>query len=208
MDGPARHPCAKLGAVEGIERKGPSKVETTAKAIPVTIGLDIAKNFFQVHAVDDAGQVVLRRKLSRGEVLGFFEAQPKAPVGIETCGTGHGWAREIAGLGHEVRLLPPTYVKASVKRGKTDAADAEAICEAVTRPDIRAVPIKTPEQQAALTLHRSRELLVGQRTAQVNALRGHLAEVGIVTAQDIHRVVDLLAELVGVENTKIRTAAA
>jgi len=146
---------------------------------------------------------VLRRKLSRGEVLGFFEAQPKVLVGIEACGTSHHWAREIAALGHEVKLLPPSYVKAYVKRGKTDAADSEAICEAVTRPNMHVVPIKTPEQQAALMMHRSRELLVGQRTALVNALRGHLAELGIVTAKGIHRVADLLAELVGVENTKI-----
>ncbi len=178
-------------------------MKISAKAAPTTIGLDIAKNVFQVHAVDDAGQVVLRRKLSRGEVLRFFEAQPKTLVGIEACGTGHYWAREIAALGHEVRLLPPTYVKAYVKRGKTDAADAEAICEAVTRPNMHFVPIKTPEQQAALMMHRSRELLVGQRTALVNALRGHLAELGIVTAKGIHRVADLLAELVGADDSKI-----
>jgi transposase len=178
-------------------------VKTTAQAVPVTIGLDIAKNVFQVHAVDAAGKVVLRRKLSRGEVLRFFEAQPRALVGIEACGTGHYWAREIAALGHEVRLLPPTYVKPYVKRGKTDAADAEAICEAVTRPNMHFVPIKTPEQQAALMMHRSRELLVGQRTALVNALRGHLAELGIVAAKGIHRVADLLAELVGAEDAKI-----
>ena len=106
-------------------------MKNTARAVPVIIGLDIAKNFFQVHAVDAAGQVVLRRKLSRGEVLRFFEAQPKALVGIEACGTGHFWAREIAALGHEVKLLPPSYVKAYVKRGKTDAADAEAILTVV-----------------------------------------------------------------------------
>lgn len=178
-------------------------MKTTAKAVPVTIGLDIAKNFFQVHGVDGSGQAVLRRKLSRGEVLGFFEAQPKVLVGIEACGTGHFWAREIAALGHEVNLLPPTYVKAYVKRGKTDAADAEAICEAVTRPNMHFVPVKTSEQQAALMMHRSRELLVGQRTALANALRGHLAELGIVTAKGIHRVADLLAELVGVDNARI-----
>jgi transposase len=178
-------------------------MKSSAKAVPTTIGLDIAKNFFQVHAVDAAGKVVLRRKLSRGEVLRFFEAQPKMLVGIEACGTGHYWAREIAALGHEVRLLPPTYVKPYVKRGKTDAADAEAICEAVTRPNMHFVPIKTAEQQAALMMHRSRELLVGQRTALVNALRGHLAELGIVTAKGVHRVADLLAELVGVDDRKI-----
>ena len=178
-------------------------MKTTVRAIPVTIGLDIAKNFFQVHGVDVAGQVVLRRKLSRGEVLRFFEAQPRVLVGIEACSTGHYWAREITALGHDVKLLPPTYVKAYVKRGKTDAADAEAICEAVTRPNMHFVPIKTPEQQAALMMHRARELLVGQRTALANALRGHLAEFGIITAKGIHRVADLLAELVGAENTKI-----
>ena len=178
-------------------------MKTSAKAVPTTIGLDIAKNVFQVHAVDAAGQVVLRRKLSRGEVLRFFEGQPRALVGIEACGTGHYWAREIAALGHEVRLLPPTYVKAYVKRGKTDAADAEAICEAVTRPNMHSVPIKAPEQQAALMMHRSRELLVGQRTALVNAPRGHLAELGVVAAEGIHRVADLLAELVGVDDSRI-----
>jgi len=178
-------------------------MKSSSKATPVTIGLDIAKNFFQAHAVDDAGQVVLRRKLSRAEVLRFFEAQPKALVGIEACGTGHYWAREIAALGHEVKLLPPTYVKAYVKRGKTDAADAEAICEAVTRPNMHFVPIKTVDQQAALMMHRSRELLVSQRTALVNALRGHLAELGIVAAKGIQRVADLLAELVGTDDSRI-----
>jgi transposase len=175
-------------------------MKASAKAVPTAIGLDIAKNFFQVHAVDAAGQIVLRRKLSRGDVLKFFEAQPRALVGIEACGTGHYWARAIAALGHEVKLLPPTYVKAYVKRGKTDAADAEAICEAVTRPNMHFVPIKTPEQQAALMMHRSRELMVGQRTALVNALRGHLAELGIITAKGIHRVADLLAELIGADD--------
>lgn len=109
-------------------------MKTTAKTVPVTIGLDIAKNFLQVHGVDAAGEVVLRRKLSRGEVLRFFEAQPKTLVGIEACRTSHHWAPEIAALGHEVKVLPPTYVKPYVKRGKTDAADAEAIWWAVTRP--------------------------------------------------------------------------
>ena len=158
-------------------------MKISAKAAPTTIGLDIAKNFFQVHVVDDAGQVVLRRKLSRGEVLRFFESQPRTLVVIEACGTGHYWAREMTALGHDVRLMPPTYVKAYVKRGKTDAGDAEAICEAVARPSMHFVPIKTAEQQAILMIHRSRELLVGQRTALVNALRGHLAELGIVTGQ-------------------------
>jgi transposase len=189
--------------VEDTEREEPSAVKTSATAVPTTIGLDIAKNFFQVHGVDAAGQVVLRRKLSRGDVLPFFKGQPKVLVGIEACGTGHYWAREITALGHEVKLLPPTYVKPYVKRGKTDAADAEAICEAVTRPNMHFVPIKTPEQQAAMMMHRSRELLVGQRTAVVNALRGHLAELGIVATKGIRRVADLLAELVGADDTRM-----
>jgi transposase len=190
-------------AVEDTEREEPSTVKTSATAVPTTIGLDIAKNFFQVHGVDAAGQIVLRRKLSRGDVLQFFKSQPKVLVGIEACGTGHYWAREIAALGHEAKLLPPTYVKPYVKRGKTDAADAEAICEAVTRSNMHFVPIKTPEQQAAMMMHRSRELLVGQRTAVVNALRGHLAELGIVAAKGVRRVADLLAELVGEDDTRI-----
>jgi transposase len=178
-------------------------MKARAEAIPAAIGLDIAKNFFQVHAVDAAGQVVSRRKLSRGEVISFFKTQPSTLVGIEACGTGHYWARELAALGHEVKLLPPAYVKPYVKRGKTDAADAEAICEAVTRPNMHFVPVKTPEQQAALMMHRSREMLVGQRTALVNALRGHLAELGIITAKGIHRVADLLAELIGADDSKL-----
>jgi len=129
-----------------------------------TIGLDIAKRVFQVHGADSAGRAVLRRKLQRGEMLAFFKALPACLVGIEACGTAHYWAREIRAFGHEVLLLPPAYVKPYVKRGKTDAADAEAICEAVTRPSMRAVPIKTAEQQAVLMLHRVRDLLVRQRT--------------------------------------------
>src|SRR3954454_17851579 len=120
---PERHLCAKLGAVERIERKGPSTMKSSAKAVPTTIGLDIAKNFFQVHAVDAAGKNVLRRKLSRGEVLRFFEAQPTMLVGIEACGPGHYSARETAALANAVRLFPPTNVKPSVKRGKADNAD-------------------------------------------------------------------------------------
>jgi transposase len=121
-----------------------------------TIGLDLAKRVFQAHGVDAAGRTVLRRKLQRGEVLAFFRELPPCLVGIEACSTAHHWAREIRGLGHEVRLMPASYVKPYVKRGKTDAADAEAICEAVTRPNMRFVPIKSAEQQAALMLHRTR----------------------------------------------------
>ncbi|WP_376100746.1 IS110 family transposase (plasmid) [Roseomonas sp. CCTCC AB2023176] len=162
-----------------------------------TIGLDIAKRVFQAHGVDAAGRAVVRRRLGRAEVLDFFRALPPCLIGIEACGTAHHWAREIRELGHEVRLIPAAYVKPYVKRGKTDAADAEAICEAVTRPTMRFVPVKTAEQQAVLMLHRTRDLLVRQRTALVNALRGHLAEFGIVAPQGMSRVADLLAVLLG-----------
>jgi transposase len=160
-----------------------------------TIGLDIAKRVFQAHGVDAAGRAVLRRKLGRAEVLDVFRALPPCLVGIEACGTAHHWAREIRALGHEVRLIPAAYVKPYVKRGKTDAADAEAICEAVSRPTMRFVPIKTPEQQAVLVLHRTRDLLVRQRTMLVNALRGHLSEFGIVARQGVGGVSELLASL-------------
>ena len=162
-----------------------------------TIGLDIAKRVFQAHGVDASGKAVLRRKLQRTEVLAFFKALAPCLVGIEACGTAHHWAREIKAFGHEVRLMPPSYVKPYVKRGKTDAADAEAICEAVTRPTMRYVPVKTAEQQAVLMLHRTRDLLVRQRTMLVNALRGHMAEMGIIAPQGISRVGDLVAALMG-----------
>jgi transposase len=168
-----------------------------------TIGLDIAKRVFQAHGVDAAGRAALRRRLGRSEVLDFFRALSPCLIGIEACGTAHHWAREIRALGHEVRLIPASYVKPYVKRGKTDAADAEAICEAVTRPTMRFVPVKTAEQQAVLVLHRTRDLLVRQRTALVNALRGHLAEFGIVAPQGMRRVADLMAVLLGEDETTL-----
>ena len=168
-----------------------------------TIGLDIAKRVFQAHGADAAGKAVLRRKLQRVEVLTFFTSLPPCLVGIEACGTAHHWAREIRALGHEVRLMPASYVKPYVKRGKTDAADAEAICEAVTRPSMRFVPVKTAEQQAVLMLHRMRDLLVRQRTMLVNALRGHMAELGIIAPQGISRVGDLVAALLGEDESKL-----
>ena len=146
----------------------------------ITIGVDLAKNVFQVHGVDAKGGVVLRRQLRRGQVLPFFKKQPPCLVGMEACATSHHWAREIEALGHSVRLMPPRYVKAYVKRNKNDMADAEAICEAVTRPTMRFVEIKTPDQQSVLMLHRTRHLFVRQRTTLINALRAHLAEFGIV----------------------------
>lgn len=144
-----------------------------------TVGLDLAKNVFQVHAISTTGEVVVRRALRRAQVIPFFSKLAPCLVGIEACGTSHHWARELTGLGHEVRLMPPVYVLPYVKRGKTDAGDAEAICEAVRRPTMRFVPIKSVEQQAALSLHRTRDLLVRQRTQLVNMIRGLLAEFGI-----------------------------
>ena len=160
-----------------------------------TIGLDLAKRVFQLHGVDAGGNVALRKKLRRGAVLGFLQSLPPCLVGMEACATAHYWAREIQLLGHEVRLMPPSYVKAYVKRGKNDAADAEAICEAVTRPSMRFVPIKSAEQQGVLTVHRSRDLLVRQRTMLLNAIRGHLGEFGIIAAQGPARVMHLIAKL-------------
>jgi transposase len=157
-----------------------------------TIGLDLAKNVFQVHGIDATGKAVLRRKLRRGEVVDFFAKLPPATVGMEACGGAHFWARELGQLGHTVRLMPPSYVKPYVKRGKTDAADAEAICEAVTRPTMRFVPAKTADQQASLVELRVRDTLVRQRTQTINALRSHLAEYGIVAAQG-RKVGELIA---------------
>jgi transposase len=145
-----------------------------------TIGLDIAKNVFQVHGVDGSGEVVTRRQLRRSQVLPFFKKLSGCLIGIEACASAHHWAREITKLGHEVRLMPARYVKPYVKRNKNDAADAEAICEAVTRPSMRFVETKTVEQQSVLMLHRTRQLFVRQRTMLINAIRSHLAEFGII----------------------------
>ena len=159
------------------------------------IGLDIAKRVFQVHGVDDRGAVVVRRQLRRSEVLDYFGALAPCLIGLEACATGHHWGRALSRLGHEVRLMAPQYVKPYVKRNKTDAADAEAICEAVVRPSMRFVGIKSAEQQAVLVLHRSRDLLVRQRTMAINALRGHLAEFGVVEAQGMAGTRRLIAVL-------------
>jgi transposase len=158
-----------------------------------TIGLDLAKSVFQVHAVDEAGNVMMRKQLRRSQVLAFFAGIPPCLVGLEACATAHHWARELIALGHEARLMPPNYVKAYVKRNKHDVADAEAICEAVRRPSMRFVPVKTAEQQSALMMHRARDLLIRQRTMLVNALRGHLAEFGLIEAQGLHKVARLIA---------------
>ena len=162
-----------------------------------TVGLDIAKSSFQVHAINPAGEVVVRRKLRRRQVLPFFGRLSPCLIGMEACATSHHWARELAELGHEVRLMPPRYVKPYVKRNKNDAADAEAICEAVRRPTMRFVPVKTPEQQSVLMVHRSRELFIRQRTTLINAIRAHLAEYGIVAGigrNGIEALLKLIAE--------------
>ena len=157
-----------------------------------TIGLDIAKSVFQVHGVDAVGQVVIRRQLKRRYVLAFFEKLPPCLVGIEACASSHHWSRELQALGHTVRLMPPAYVKPYVKRHKNDATDAEAICEAVTRPNMRFVATKTPEQQSCLTLHRTRHLFIRQQTSVINAIRAHLAEFGIVAPVGRNGVAQLL----------------
>ena len=160
-----------------------------------TIGIDLAKHVFQVHGVDEAGAVVLRRRLRRGEVVAVFSELAPCLIGMEACASAHHWARELSALGHEVRLMPPSYVKPYVKRQKNDAADAAAICEAVRRPSMRFVAVKTAEQQAVLMLHRSRDLLVRQRTMLVNALRAHCAEFGVIAAQGRAGVGRLLAAI-------------
>ncbi len=157
-----------------------------------TIGLDIAKGVFQVHGIDGAGAVVIRKRISRSKVLEFFAELQPCLVGIEACPSAHHWGRELQKLGHTVKLMPPSYVKAYLKRGKNDANDAAAICEAVTRPSMRFVPIKTKEQQTALMLHRGTAIVVRQRTMSSNALRGHLAELGIVSAKGRNGMGELL----------------
>ena len=157
-----------------------------------TIGLDIAKSVFQIHAVDAVGQVVIRRQLKRRYVLAFFQKLPSCLIGMEACASSHHWSRELQALGHVVRLMPPAYVKPYVKRHKNDATDAEAICEAVTRPNMRFVATKTPEQQSCLTLHRTRHLFIRQQTSVINAIRAHLAEFGIVAPVGRNGVAQLL----------------
>jgi len=170
------------------------------------IGLDLAKNIFQAHGVDASGQVLLKRRIRRDEVLDFFATLEPTLVGMEACATAHHWARELLALGHQVRLMAPQFVKPYVKSQKNDAADAEAICEAVTRPSMRFVPIKTADQQAALMLHRTREFLIKQRTSLINAIRAHFAEFGIVAAVRI-RNVDRLIELLTVRGQELPVLA-
>ena len=144
------------------------------------IGIDLAKRSFQLHGARADGSVAFRKKLSRDKVLGFVALQPRCIVAMEACASSHHWGREIGKLGHAVQLVPPVYVKPFVKRQKNDAADAEAICEAASRPTMRFVAVKTQEQQAWGMLFRTRDLLVRQRTQTINALRGHMAEFGVI----------------------------
>lgn len=162
-----------------------------------TIGLDLGKRLFQVHGVDAAGTVMLRRQLKRRQVEPFFAKLPRCLIGIEACGTAYHWARRLGELGHEVRLIPPAYAKAYVRRNKTDPADAAAICEAVSRPSMRFVPIKSEAEQAIAAVHRVRDRLIGQRTMLLNALRGHLAEFGVVVSRGpahVKELIEMLAE--------------
>ena len=168
-----------------------------------TIGLDLAKNVFQVHGIDANEKVVVRRQLRRSQVIAFFEALPPCLVGLEACATAHHWARELRKLGHEVRLMPAKDVKAYVKRNKNDAADAEAICEAVRRPTMRFVTVKTMEQQGQLLPHRVRDQLMRQRTQLINALRSHMAEFGIVAAQGREGLKELLAIIANASDSRL-----
>jgi len=172
-----------------------------------TIGLDTAKSVFQVHGVDAGGNVVLRRQLKRRQVLSFFRKLPPCLIGIEACAASHHWSRELAKLGHTVRLIPPRYVKPYVKSQKNDATDAEAICEAVTRPNMRFVPTKTKEQQSILMLHRTRHLLVRQRTATINAIRSHLTEFGIVAGVGRNGVEALLKVIADEQDDRVPVVA-
>jgi transposase len=168
-----------------------------------TIGLDIAKNVFQVHGIDASEKIVVRKQLRRSQVLAFFKALPPCLVGIEACATAHYWARELTKLGHRVRLMPAKDVKAYVKRNKNDAADAEAICEAVRRPTMRFVQVKSAAQQGQLMLHRTRDLLMRQRTQVINALRAHMAELGIVAAQGRDGIKELLKIIAREEDARL-----
>src|SRR3982075_107948 len=168
-----------------------------------TIGLDLAKHVFQIHGIDAAEKVVVRRQLRRGQVMAFFEALAPCLIGMEACATAHYWARELTKLGHEVRLMPAKDVKAYVKRNKNDAADAEAICEAVRRPTMRFVQVKSTDQQGRLMLHRTRDLLMRQRTQLINALRAHLAELGIVAAQGREGIKELLRIIASEEDVRL-----
>src|SRR5260370_9226116 len=189
VDGPRTASMCQTGDVDSTRRREPSMGEISM------IGLDLAKNVFQVHGVDASGAVVVRRQLRRGQVEKFFAQLPACTVGLEACGSAHHWARVIGRSGHQVRLMPPAYVKPYVKRNKNDGRDAEAICEAVNRPTMRFVPVKSVEQQATLAVHTARALLVRQRTMLANSLRAALSELGIVAAPGIKRLRELVVKM-------------
>ena len=173
----------------------------------ITIGVDLAKNVFQVHGIDGLGAVIIGRQLRRSQMLPFFKKQPPCLVGMEACATAHHWARQLVALGHAVKLMPPHYVKPYVKRGKNDAADAGAICEAVTRPTMRFVSVKGTEQQSVLMQHRSHELLVRQRTMLINAMRAHMAEFGIIAPVGVPQVKKLLRIIADRDDTRLPDVA-
>ena len=186
-----------LGCHEPSNKKEPPTMTLT------TLGIDLAKSVFQLHGIDEEGSIVLRKKLRRNALLNTLRGLSPCLVGMEACATSHYWAREIMALGHEVKLMPPAYVKPYVKRQKNDAADAEAICEAVTRPTMRFVAIKSAERQGVLVLHRARDLLMRQRTMLLNAIRGHLAEFGLIAPQGPRKVMELLATIKSVEEATL-----
>src|ERR1700730_19223468 len=156
----------------------------------IRTSIDLGKSYFQVHAVESEGGQSISRKMKRSKMREFYEQIEPCRVGMEACGSGHYWARELVAMGHEVVLIPPAYIKPYVKRGKNDAVDAAAICEAMSRPGMRFAPVKSAEQQAALTMLRTRDLLVKQRTMLINAMRGHAAEFGVVAAKGVAKVSD------------------
>src|SRR2546423_8410874 len=188
VDGPLRHRCARMRLLKSQTR------EPSVNQI-IRIGMDTSKHIFQLHGVDAAEQAVLRKRLRRKEVLAFFAKLPPTVIGMEACGASHYWARELGKLGHEVKLIAPQHVKPYVKRNKNDGRDAEGLCEAMSRPTMRFVPVKTAEQQAALMLAGLREQMIARRTQISNTIRGYAAEFGIAVAQGLDKIETLLGQI-------------